>query len=144
MADALATLSSMYQVNHRNEIPIISIRCLKKPAYVFAAEEVADDKPWFHDIKVFLQSQEYPPGASNKDKKTLRRLSGSFFLNGDMLYKRNFDTVLLRCVDKNEVDSLMHEIHEGSFGTHPNGHTMAKKHGLRGCHKMSQLVDDGV
>ncbi|GAU10561.1 hypothetical protein TSUD_423630, partial [Trifolium subterraneum] len=75
MADALATLSSMYRVNRRNEIPTISIRCLERPAYVFATEEVVDDKPWFHDIKMFLQKQEYPPGASNKDRKTLRRLS---------------------------------------------------------------------
>ncbi|GAU43712.1 hypothetical protein TSUD_179950 [Trifolium subterraneum] len=52
MADALATLSSMYQVNRRNEVPTISIRCLERPAYVFAAEEVVDDKPWFHDIKM--------------------------------------------------------------------------------------------
>ncbi|GAU48966.1 hypothetical protein TSUD_188130 [Trifolium subterraneum] len=81
MADAMATLSSMYRVNRRNEVPTISIRCLERPAYVFAAEEVVDDKPWFHDIKMFLQKQEYPPGASNKDKKTLRRLSSSFFLN---------------------------------------------------------------
>jgi len=35
--------------------------------------------------------------------------------------------VFLRCVDKHEADLLMHEIHEGSFGTHSNGHTMAKK-----------------
>ncbi|GAU37187.1 hypothetical protein TSUD_30520 [Trifolium subterraneum] len=127
MADALATLSSMYQVNRRNEVPTISIQCLERPAYVFAAEEVVDDKPWFHDIKMFLQKQEYPPGASNKDKKTLRRLSSSFFLIDEVLYKRNFDMVLLRCVDKHEADLLMHEVHEGSFGTHPNGHTMAKK-----------------
>ncbi|GAU49857.1 hypothetical protein TSUD_374390 [Trifolium subterraneum] len=127
MADALATLSSMYRVNRRNEVPTISIRCLERPAYVFAAEEVVDDKPWFHDIKMFLQKQEYPPGASNKDKKTLRRLSSSFLLNEEVLYKRIFDMVLLRCVDKHEADLLMHEIHEGSFGTHPNGHTMAKK-----------------
>ncbi|GAU38952.1 hypothetical protein TSUD_363910 [Trifolium subterraneum] len=127
MADALATLSSMYQVNHRNDTPTISIRCLERPAYVFTAEEVSDDKPWFHDIKMFLQNQEYPPGASNKDRKTLRRLSSSFFLNGDVLYKRNFDMVLLRCVDKHEADLLMHQVHEGSFGTHPSGHTMAKK-----------------
>ncbi|GAU10109.1 hypothetical protein TSUD_418490 [Trifolium subterraneum] len=127
MADALATLSSMYRVNRRNETPTISIRCLKRPAYVFATEEVVDNKPWFHDIKMFLQKQEYPPGASNKDRKTLRRLSSSFFLNDEVLYKRNFDLVLLRCVDKHEADLLMHEVHEGSFGTHPNGHTMAKK-----------------
>jgi len=94
---------------------------------VFAAEAIFDDKSWFHDIKVFLQTQEYPPGASRKDKRTLRRLSGNFFLNGDILYKRNFDAVLLRCVDKREAELLMHEIHEGSFGTHSCGEAMAKK-----------------
>jgi len=102
MADALATLSSMYKVNRHNDVPLIRIRCLERPAYVFAAEEVTDDMLWFHDIKCFLQNQEYPPGASNKDKKTLRRLSSNFFLNGDILYKRNFDMVLLRCVDERE------------------------------------------
>ncbi|XP_039684984.1 uncharacterized protein [Medicago truncatula] len=141
MADALATLSSMYQVNRRNEVPLIHIRRLERPAHVFATEEVVDDKPWFHDIKCFLQRQEYPLGASNKDKKTLRRLSGNFFLNGDILYKRNFDMVLLRCVDKHEADLLMHEIHEGSFGTHSSGHTMAKKILRAGYYWMTMEAD---
>ena len=35
--------------------------------------------------------------------------------------------VLLRGVDRHEADMLMHEIHECSFGTHANGHSMAKK-----------------
>src|SRR4051812_42787074 len=35
--------------------------------------------------------------------------------------------VLLRCVDKKEAETLMREIHEGSFGTHTNGHTMTRK-----------------
>jgi len=78
MTDALATLSSMIKVNPHNRVPLISVCFLERPAYVFAARAVFDDKPWFHDIKVFLQTQEYPPGASHKDKKTLRRLSGSF------------------------------------------------------------------
>ena len=62
-----------------------------------------------------------------KDKKTLIRLAGNFYLNGDVMYKINFDMVLLRCVDRHEVDMLMIEVHEGSFGTHSNGHVMDKK-----------------
>jgi len=127
MADALATSSSMIKVNRHSDVPFISVKFLDRPTYVFAAEAVFDDKPWFHDIKVFLQTQEYPPGASRKDKRTLRRLSGNFFLNGDILYKRNFDAVLLRCVDKREAELLMQEINEGSFGTHSCGEEMAKK-----------------
>jgi len=141
MADALATLSSMIKVSHPNRVPLISVRFLERPAYVFAAEVVFDDKPWFHDIKVFLQTQEYPPGASHKDKKTLRRLSCSFFLNGDVLYKRNFDAVLLRCVDRREADLLMHEIHEGSFGTHSSGYAMAKKALRAGYYWITMQVD---
>ena len=127
MADALATLASMIVVKFWNEVPNIIVMRLDRPGHVFAVEEVTDDKPWYHDIKCFLQSQIYPPGASVKDKRTLRRLLGSFYLNGDVLYKRNFDMVLLRCVDRHEADLLMTEVHEGSFGTHSNGHAMAKK-----------------
>ncbi|XP_058733073.1 uncharacterized protein LOC131604661 [Vicia villosa] len=124
MADALTTLASMYQVKFPNEAPQIKIMRLDRPAHVFAVEVILDDKPWFHDIKIFLQKQEYPPGASSKDRRTLRRLSGNFFLTGNVLYKRNFDIVLLRCVDIHEVNLLMQEIHEGCFGTHANVYAM--------------------
>ncbi|XP_058759885.1 uncharacterized protein LOC131633188 [Vicia villosa] len=110
MANALATLASMYQVKSPNEAPQITITRLDKPAHVFAAEVVTDDKPWFYDIKIFLQKEEYPPGASIKDRRTLRRLSGSFFLTGDVLYKMNFDMVLLRCVDRHEANQLIYVI----------------------------------
>ena len=46
---------------------------------------------------------------------------------GDVLYKRNHDSALLRCVDIHEVDKIIKDIHEGSFGTHSSGHAMAKK-----------------
>ena len=35
--------------------------------------------------------------------------------------------VLLTYVDEHEVGLLMQEVHEGSLGTHANGHTMARK-----------------
>lgn len=127
MADALATLASMYQISAPNDVPLIKVTSLDRPAHVFVIETERDEKPWYHDIKCYLQTQEYPPGASNKDKKTLRRLSGNFFMNGDVLYKRNFNMVFLCCVDKKEAGQLMEEIHEGSVGTHANGHAMTKK-----------------
>lgn len=89
-------------------------------------EAGTNNKPQFYDIKQFLQKQEYPANASNEDKKTLKRLASQFFFNSDVLYKRNHDMVLL-CVDGHEADMLITKIHEGSFCTHYNGHTMAKK-----------------
>ena len=57
MADALATLASMYQVSTWNDIPRITVRRLDRPVHVFTTEEVEDEKPWYHDIKHFLQTQ---------------------------------------------------------------------------------------
>ncbi|XP_050890237.1 uncharacterized protein LOC127095610, partial [Lathyrus oleraceus] len=127
IADALAMLASMYQVRFHNEAPLIQIERKVEPAYCQSVEEEADGKPWFHDIKCFLQNQEYPTDATTLDKKTLRKLASKFFLSNGVLYKRNHDMILLRCVDGREADLLIKEIHEGSFGTHANGHAMAKK-----------------
>ncbi|XP_058758298.1 uncharacterized protein LOC131631520 [Vicia villosa] len=62
MADALATLASMYQVKFLNEAPQITIVRLDIPPHIFVVEGVTDEK-------------EYPPRASSKDRRTMRRLS---------------------------------------------------------------------
>lgn len=79
MEVALSTLSSMIVVNWWNDVPNIYVMRLDRPTHVFTVEEVTTDKPWYNEIKCFLQRQEYPLGASNKDKKTLRRLTGNLF-----------------------------------------------------------------
>jgi len=55
------------------------------------------------------------------------RLATKFILNGEVLYKRNHDMVLLRCVDAKEAELILKEVHEGTFGTHMNGHSIARK-----------------
>lgn len=128
LADALATLSSMFKVRWPNEAPSIKIERLKEPAYCIAVEEgETDKKPWFCDIKRYLETQEYLADVSITDKKYLRRLSAKFFLSGSTLYKRNHDMVLIWCVDQPESDLIIKEVHEGTFETHTCGNTMTKK-----------------
>ncbi|XP_050915999.1 uncharacterized protein LOC127131109 [Lathyrus oleraceus] len=127
MADALATLASMYKLIWHNHQPNIEIRHFDEHVHCLTTTEESDDKPWFFDIKHYLDKQEYPVEASSLDKRTIRRLASKFFLNGDVLYKQNYDMVLLKCMDIHEANQLMKDIHEGSFGTHANGHGMAKK-----------------
>ena len=90
-------------------------------------EEEEDGKPWYFDIKRYIKDKEYPAEASDNDKRTLQRLATSFLLSGDVLYKRNHDMVLLRCVNANKAEQILLEVHEGSFGTHANGHAMVRK-----------------
>ena len=83
------------------------------------------EKPWFHEVKRYLEAQEYREGALVNGKKFLRIFFAKFFRSNGILYKRNHDSTLLRCVDKSEADKIMIDLHEGTFGTHSRGHMMA-------------------
>ena len=48
-------------------------------------------------------------------------MAAGFFMSGSILYKRNHDMTLMRCVDAKEANHMIEEGHEGSFGTHANG-----------------------
>ena len=132
LAHALATLETIFKVIFLNHASNIHILRYKEPTHVFpshclSTKDVSYEKTWYYDIKKYLEKQEYPEGARICDKRTLRRLASKFLLSGDILYKRNYDSVLLRCVDRHEEESIIKEIYEGSFGTHSSGHSMAKK-----------------
>ncbi|RDX83081.1 Gypsy retrotransposon integrase-like protein 1, partial [Mucuna pruriens] len=99
MVDALETLSSMLQANQGREMTI-HIRHKTKMAHYQQLEEA---------------------------KRTLRRLVAGFFLSGVILYKRSANLILLCCVDDQEAQEIMEEVHEGTFGTHTNGYTLTRK-----------------
>ncbi|GKV46142.1 hypothetical protein SLEP1_g53149 [Rubroshorea leprosula] len=123
--DALATLASMIQISNDDVIKPLMIEISQEPTHCM--EIKVDDKPWFHDIKQFLQNGEYPLHASEVNKKTIRKLATSYFLSDNTLYKRSADMTLFRCVDETEVGQVMIEVHEGICGTHANGRMLARK-----------------
>ena len=122
MTNAFATLASMFQLSPHGDLPYIEFRCRGKPAHCCLIEEEKDGKPWYFNIKWYIEDKEYLLEASNNDNKTLQRLAANFFLSGNILYKRNHDMVLLRCVDAIKAKQMLVEVHEGSFGTYANGH----------------------
>jgi len=96
LADALATLPSVFALSEDEDMPHIKIQCCGLPTYCQLVEEESDGKPWHYDIKKYIKSWEYPPSALENDKRTLRRLAMSFFFNGDVLYERNHVTQMCR------------------------------------------------
>ncbi|KAA3487092.1 RNA-directed DNA polymerase (Reverse transcriptase) [Gossypium australe] len=98
MADALATLASMVRINESEDMKPIQMSIHQDPAHCY-----------------------------NNDKKTLRRLACDYVLDGEVLYKKRKDQVLLRCVDAAEAKLVLEEVHEGVCGTHANGFTMARQ-----------------
>ncbi|XP_027155803.1 uncharacterized protein LOC113756248 [Coffea eugenioides] len=126
-ADALATLASMIQYPDELKIEPIQVQLQDKPAHCWVTDESSDTIPWFNDLKEFLKTGSYPLHAGTKDKSFLRRMASKFFLNGEVLYKRTSDLNLLRCIDEDEAQYMMKEVHSGVCGPHMNGHLLAKK-----------------
>ncbi|RDX87132.1 hypothetical protein CR513_31433, partial [Mucuna pruriens] len=75
----------------------IHVRQQTRMAHYQQVEEAEiDGKPWYHDIREYLEKDAYPPEATKNDKRTLRRLAIGFFLSGVTLYKRSVDSTLLQ------------------------------------------------
>ncbi|XP_070005500.1 uncharacterized protein [Nicotiana sylvestris] len=79
LADALATLAYIlsYPGNVHNDPLEIQIR--ERHGYCSAIEMEPYVQPWYHDMKRFLKTKEYPEWASGDRKRTIRRLASSFF-----------------------------------------------------------------
>ncbi|PKI64516.1 hypothetical protein CRG98_015079, partial [Punica granatum] len=125
-ADALATLASMVSITKENPIEPLEIEIAERPAHCNSIE-ASEAKPWYEDIKNLLQTGQYPPFADRRDRKTLRRLAIHYFSSGEILYRRSFDSTLLRCIDEHESRCLMEEVHGGNCGPHMSGLMLAKK-----------------
>ena len=126
-ADALATLSSMIQ--HPDELVIepVQIQFQEKPAHYLVTDGSPSSRHWYNDLNEFIKNGSYPSGADTAAKNFLRRMSSRFFLNGEVLYRRTSDLGLFRCVDEDEAQYMMNEVHSGVCGPHMNGHLLAKK-----------------
>ncbi|KAG8498128.1 hypothetical protein CXB51_007052 [Gossypium anomalum] len=129
MADALATLASMIKVNEQRDMKPIQMSICEAPTHCCNVdeEEERDDHPWYHDILQYVKSRAYPDQVTKNDKRTLRRLASDYVLDGEVLYKKRKDQVLLRCVDTVEAKKILEEVHDGVCGTHANGFMMARQ-----------------
>ncbi|XP_019246464.1 PREDICTED: uncharacterized protein LOC109226116 [Nicotiana attenuata] len=127
LVDALATLASMLPYPGNTHIDPLEIQVRNQHGYCNTIETEPDGEPWYHDIKRFLKTREYPEHAKGDQKRTIRRLASGFFLNGEILYKRTPDLNLLRCIDATEAERIMSEVHSGVCGPHLNGYVLAKK-----------------
>ena len=103
------------------------MRLKETPAHCAQIEDEANGKPWYYDIQCYIKDQQYLEHASENDKRILKRLTTSFLLDGEILYKKGKDQVLLKYVDVSEARRIITEIYEKICGTHANGHKMSRQ-----------------
>ena len=91
LADALATLATMFKVNANAKTQLVKLEIRESQAHCACIQEEPDENLWYHDILRYIRDQQYPESANENDKRTLRRLAMGFFLDGDILYKKSKD-----------------------------------------------------
>ena len=62
-----------------------------------------------------------------KRAKLLRLKAAHYTLYDNQLYKRGFSTLLLKCVNLEQGNHILQEIHEGTCGNHAGGQSLAYK-----------------
>ncbi|XP_058217375.1 uncharacterized protein LOC131328448 [Rhododendron vialii] len=76
-ADTLATLASMVEIPLGFTLWLLMIEQKVKPACecTFTEEGEDDGKPWYEDVKKFLEEGEYSSEATSKDKMALQKFA---------------------------------------------------------------------
>eukprot|EP00253_Pinus_taeda_P021305 PITA_21305 len=81
----------------------------------------------YADLVFYLKNGYSPPNLSYKNKLALRLKTKHFEIIDDVLFRRNYDLVLLICLEKTEAQKVLQELHDGPAGGHFGGDTTAHK-----------------
>jgi ribonuclease HI len=99
---------------------------------LIAFEEVVNEielasQPWYGPIIYFLINGVCPPDMDTKAKRTLRLQIVRYVLQGQVLYRRNLDGVLSRCLTPDQAQMALEQCHSGVCGGHFSAKTTAAK-----------------
>ena len=73
---------------------------------------------WYSGIIQFLLKLEVSPDLTPNQARSLKLKSVKFCIIYKLLYWRNQSGILLRCLDKKEVEQVMHHFHSSTSGGH--------------------------
>jgi hypothetical protein len=85
------------------------------------------DYEWYGNIIFYLRSRKFPVTMNPKERRTLKMKLNQYVLIVDVLFRRNYDGIMLRCVDENQARELIREFHEGICNGHFSSTATAHK-----------------
>lgn len=73
---------------------------------------------WIHDMTHFLQIGECPLGLDRAKRRYFILQSIPFVLVEGILFRKDINGVLLRYIDSDQIEKVLHEFHDGTLGGH--------------------------
>ena len=72
LADALATLATIFKVNANAKAQLVKLEVRESQAHCACIQEEPDGNPWYHDILRYVKDQQYSNLANeNEDRKSV-------------------------------------------------------------------------
>lgn len=72
-----------------------------------------DAESLYADIIYYLKNRYDPSHLDHTKKISLRLKDKQYQLINDVLFRKNYDSVLLRCLEKSEAEKVLQELHDG-------------------------------
>ncbi|XP_015950200.1 uncharacterized protein LOC107475065 [Arachis duranensis] len=124
-ADLLSKLAST-KPGHGNKLLIQEVvRSPSVSTTTNAHLTLSNQGSWTHPILQYLLDETLPPDP--KEGKRIKREAANYTVVAGQLYKRIFSQPLLKCVEPENTEYILREIHEGCCGHHVGGKTLAQK-----------------
>ncbi|XP_074342880.1 uncharacterized protein LOC141680595 [Apium graveolens] len=124
-ADALEKMGSQQEAVLLGSIPLEIHEIPSIPEIEAMQVDEAPKETWITFLLAYIHK-----GTLPEDKFKARRLryqAARYVVYDEVLYKRGFNQPLLRCVDEEEGNYILREVHEGICGNHSGGNTLAMK-----------------
>ncbi|XP_038713399.1 uncharacterized protein LOC120007270 [Tripterygium wilfordii] len=123
-ADALANLGFALQKNEPQIIPVVHLEVLATED-VDKVLTIFTEDSWMTPLIKYIDK-----GELLLDKKAARRLRAGavrFTIYDGQLYRKSYSGPLLRCVTTRQGGDILLELHEGEWGNHSSGRSLANR-----------------
>ncbi|KAJ9560504.1 hypothetical protein OSB04_005664 [Centaurea solstitialis] len=121
-ADALANLGSAFNEPTLESIPIIHLMS----STIEEVQMIEENHDWSLDIWNYLKNDQLP--EDKLEARKVRLKSSRYTIFNDQLYRRSTTGLILRCVvNKQQVDRILQEMHDGECGNHSGGRSLANR-----------------
>lgn len=84
-----------------------------------------DMESWIQTYKKYLQHGVKPDNIN--EARVLRMKASIFTIVDNILFKKSATGLLQRCLEHDEADLVMKDVHEGDCGNHTNGRNLPLK-----------------
>jgi hypothetical protein len=82
---------------------------------------------WYANLSYFLHHGTCPENLNPRERRSLRIKYAQYRLINYVLFRMNYDGVLLRCLEQDDAEKVLKELHDGPTGGNFAGETIAHK-----------------